>query len=78
MFWCFEKVFNVDLVVDHTKKVSDSWYEMKIAVRVNDPEKEQNEFLLNLIDIKIDMPNLLPNKGISGGEITDIKIDLID
>lgn len=57
--WHFDKVTKVGLILDHTKNPSDVWYNMKFAVRVHDPEKEGHEYLLDLIEVRVDIPNLL-------------------
>jgi len=79
MTWNVQKVARVDLIIDHTKKESDAWYEMKLAVYVADPQKEKPEWKLDFIKLKIDMPNLLTDREAKGSDkIKDINIDLID
>jgi hypothetical protein len=79
MTWNVQKVARVDLIIDHTQKESDAWYEMKLAVDVSDPQMEKPEWKLDFIKLKIDMPNLLTHRGTVGSdEIKDIKVDLID
>ena len=79
MTWNVQKVARVDLIIDHTQKESDAWYEMKLAVIVADPQNEKPEWKSDFIKLKIDMPNLLPDREAKGSdEIKDIKIDLIN
>lgn len=79
MTWNVQKVARVDLIIDHTQKESDAWYEMKLAVVVADPQNKKPEWKLDFIKLKIDMPNLLPDREAKGSdEIKDIKIDLIN
>ncbi|MGM0877949.1 MAG: hypothetical protein ACQEWV_25295 [Bacillota bacterium] len=59
MSWYVDNVTKVGLVVDHTKNPTDVWYDMKFAVRVHDPDKEGHEPLLDIIEVRVDIPNLL-------------------
>ncbi|MGE8081913.1 hypothetical protein [Peribacillus loiseleuriae] len=38
MSWHVQKVSKVGLIIDHTQKESEAWYEMTLAAQVSDPE----------------------------------------
>lgn len=59
MSWNYEKVHRVNLILDHTKNLSDVWYDMAFAVRLTDPDKENHQLLLDIIEIRVDLPNLI-------------------
>ena len=59
MSWYVDNVVKVGLILDHTKNPSDVWYDMQFAVRVHDRDKEGNEQLLDMIEVRVDIPNLL-------------------
>lgn len=69
MDWQISKVLKVGQIVDHTKEESEYWYQVKLAVRL------ENE--LDLINIRIDIPNLF--SGDRYEEVNSkVKISLIE
>jgi hypothetical protein len=72
--WQMGKVAKVALMVDHTKKPSDIWYEMKMFVRVYDDNKDKEE--LDNIVIRIDIPNMF-TEDMYKERKSDIKVTLI-
>lgn len=79
MSWHIQKASDVGLIIDHTKKESEAWYEIELGIQVSGFEKDKPEWQLDIIKLKIDTPNILSyGDKIAGDEIKDLKIDLID
>lgn len=72
--WQIGKVTRVALMIDHTKKDSDIWYEMNMYVRV-DGDKE-DKVLLDDIRIRIDIPNMYTEDRYKERK-SDIKVTLL-
>ncbi|WP_391209664.1 DUF3888 domain-containing protein [Psychrobacillus sp. L4] len=77
MQWEVSKVLKVGLIVDHTKKKSEFWYKMKLAVRLENEKEDANGDELDLIDIRIDVPNLYTEDRYEEGN-SKMKISLIE
>lgn len=56
--WQVDKVAKVGLILDHTKNPSDVWYDMKFAVRVFDDGSNGQECLLDMVEVRVDIPNI--------------------
>ncbi|MCK1998941.1 DUF3888 domain-containing protein [Psychrobacillus psychrodurans] len=67
--WEVSKISKVGLIADHTKEKSEYWYQMKLGVRI------END--LDLIDIRIDIPNLYTENRYNE-ENSRIKVSLIE
>jgi hypothetical protein len=79
MSWDVQKATDIGLIIDHTKKESEAWYEIELAINVSSFEKDKPEWALDIIKLKIDTPNILSHRGkIASNEIKELKIDLID
>ncbi|KKI91864.1 hypothetical protein WQ54_12075 [Bacillus sp. SA1-12] len=77
MSWYVDNVTKVELIVDHTKNPTDVWYDMKFAVRVHNPDKKGHEPLLDIIEVRVDIPNLLTEDRYKETEST-LTLKLID